>query len=117
MVIAAIGLYFLAVPPNVDVQGLNVYAPYNACGLNSYPIGYYGFNASAGTHQALELQLENFNTTGPCTVHNVTTNTSGFGVSDIQVPDTVGELGNGTINLTLSLPDAAYTGIVNLVFW
>ena len=117
VVIAAIGVYALmTTKPYVDVQALNVYAPDNVCGLNSNPVGYYGFNSTAGQNEPLELQLENFNLTGSCTVRGVVTNTSGFGVSDVQVPDTVGALGNGTINLTLSLPGHAFVGIVNLVF-
>jgi len=116
VVFAAIGAYLYSVPPpNVDVEGINVYAPDNVCGLNANPVGYSGFNASAGTQAALDLQLENFNSTA-CTVHSVTTNTSGFSLSGVQVPDGVGPLGNGTLNLTLSLPSDAYSGIVDLVF-
>ena len=116
VIVAAVGAFLLTLPPpNVDVQGLNVYAPDNVCGLNANPVGYSGFNASAGTQMALDLQLENFNLSA-CSVESVTTNTSGFSVSGVQAPDVVGPLGNGTLNLTLSLPGGAYSGIVNLVF-
>jgi len=119
VVVAAIGyLAYSPPPPNVDVQGINVYAPDNVCGLNSNLIGYYGFNASVGSQEALELQLENFNVSGPCTVRSVTVaaNTSVFSLSNIQVPDTVPAISNGTLNLTLTLPGSAYNGLVNLVF-
>jgi len=116
VVIGAIAAYVaLTAPPNVDVTYLNVYAPDNVCGLNTNPVSYFGFNASVGSAQQLELQLENFNSTA-CTLRGVTTNSSGFSVSSVQVPDTVGGLGNGTLNFTLGLPGGAYTGVVNLVF-
>ena len=115
--IAAIGYFaYVTTPPNVDVQGINVYAPDDVCGLSSNPVGYYGFNASAGSAEPLELQLENFNLSGSCTVRSVLTNTTGFSVTGIQVPDTVPAISNGTLNLTLNLPGSAYDGLVNLVF-
>lgn len=117
VVFAAIGavVYDSMPPPNVDVEGINVYAPDNVCGLHANPISYLGFNASARGQVALDLQLENFNSTA-CAVEAVTTNTSGFSVSGVHVSGIVGPFGNGTISLTLSLPGSAYSGIVNLVF-
>jgi len=104
----------------VDVTALNVYAPDNVCDLNGQEIFYTGFNGSTGSSVALSLPVFNNNTTS-CTVHGVTTNTSGFGVEDVQLPppipgNTTGTAHNATLNLTLTLPGSRYTGVVNLVF-
>jgi hypothetical protein len=104
----------------VDVTAMNVYAPDNVCGLNIYEIYYTGFNASTGSAFALSLPVPNNNTTS-CTLRGVTTNTSGFGVEDLQLPpaipgNTTGTVYNGTLNLTLTLPGSHYSGVVNLIF-
>lgn len=115
VVVAAVGYFFLlAKAPNVQVTAINVYAPDNVCGQSLSP-GYFGFNATPGTDYAMELPLQNYNST-PCTIQSVTTNTSGFGVLDAQVPDPIAGGANGDLNLTLALPGGSYTGVVNLVF-
>ena len=58
--------------------------------------------------------VPNFNSSA-CTLHGVKTNTSGFGLSDAQLPITVGALGNGTLDLTVLLPGGAYQGALDLV--
>lgn len=116
LVVGAIAAYLFVTTPNVEVTYLYIYAPDNVCGLNANPQAYYGFNATPGTSQAIGLEVENFNTSGPCTVHGVLTNTSGFGVTSPGVPLTIAAKGNGTLNFTLDLPGSSYSGVVDLVF-
>ncbi len=108
-------LYYVSVSNVVDITEIDVYSPDNACGLATHPIAYDGFNDTPGSSDGLSLPVPNYNSTG-CAVYSVTTNTSGFGVSDTNVPVLVPGNGNGTLNLTLSLPGNPFTGIVNLVF-
>ncbi len=118
VVIAALAIY--GYYTTVDVTTLNIYAPDDVCGLNVYLISYSGFNASTGSSVPLSLLVPNNNTTS-CTLHGVTTNSSGFGVEDVQLPGPIagytgGVQSNGTLNLTLTLPGSHYSGIVNLIF-
>jgi len=117
-VVAAIAVY--GYYTTVGVTALYVYAPDNVCDLNVYAIYYTGFNATTGSTFALSLPVPNNNSTS-CTLRGVTTNTSGFGVEDLQLPsaipgNTSGTLHNGTLNLTLTLPGSRYSGNVNLIF-
>jgi hypothetical protein len=101
--------------PPIQVANMNVWAPDNVCGLSANPIGYQGYSGSTNTSTAFELEVPNFNSTS-CTITSVTTNTSGFALSDIQEPLTVPGSGNTTMNLTISSPDVAFSGNLSLVF-
>ncbi len=114
-VVAVYGYY-----TNVEITALNVYAPDNVCGLNVYLIGYTGFNASTSSAVPLSVEVPNNNTTA-CTLRGVTTNTSGFAVSDVQLPGPIagnssGTISYGSLNFTLTVPGSRWSGIVNLVF-
>lgn len=118
IVIAAISVY--GYYTTVDVTALNVYAPDNVCDLNVFLIYYTGFNSSTGSSVPLSLPVPNNNSTA-CTLHGVTTNTSGFGVEDVQLPPSIpgnstGGPFNGTLNFTLTLPGSRFSGVVNLIF-
>jgi len=115
LLVTAVLIFYAEQAPTVQVTGFNVWSPDNACGLATNPISYGGFNDSTGASDEFSFQLPNYNTT-PCTVVQVSTNTSGFSVSDTNVPVTVPGSGNGTLNLTLSLPNSGFDGIVNLVY-
>ncbi len=118
LVLVAVVAYAFIAPtssPPIQVAFIDVWAPDNVCGLNSSPIGYYGYNASTGAAVSLELEVPNVNATA-CTVQTVVTNTTGFSLSGIQVPLTVPGSGNATMNLTVTSPGSPYSGDLNLVF-
>jgi hypothetical protein len=101
LVLAAV-IYYASTAPVVTITQINVYAPTNVCGLNTFPIYYNGFS-------------ENFNNT-TCTVTSVSTNTTGFSLSSIGVPISVAAVGNNTLTLTLNLPNNGFNGVVNLIY-
>jgi hypothetical protein len=113
LVVGVVAVLLVPAGPAVQVQGINVWALDNVCGLNANPIGYNGFNGSSGASQAIELQMPNYNAT-PCTIHAITTNTSGFSFTGVTVPVTIP--GNGTLNLTLTVvsPSGTFNGVLNM---
>ena len=113
----------------IMVGALFIYSPDNACGLASNP-SYYpsGFNSSLGANVSLPLYLPNFNTTS-CTIHGLTTNTTGFTIvtSSIMLnggalPGTIAGSPStsnpttATLVFTIETPASAYSGNVSLVF-
>jgi len=115
VVAAGVVIYLVEFAPVVDVTGINIFSPDNACGQNASP-GYFGFNATPGTNYAIAFPIQNYNTTLPnCTIRGASTNTSGFGVTDVGTV-TLPPEGNGTLVLTLVLPQGAWTGALNLIF-
>jgi len=117
VVVAIIAVAPYVTPPSakVSVSSIYVWAPDNVCGLNSTPIYYPGFDDTPNANDAFTLTIPNYNST-PCTLRSVTTNTSGFGLSDVQVPVSVPVSGNGALNLTIILPAGSFDGILNLVY-
>jgi len=106
--------YFEAKPPPIQVAFINIWAPDNVCGLNANPIAYYGFNSSTSSPQTLDFGVPNYNLTA-CTIHGVSTNTTGFSLSAIEVPLTIPGNGTGSMNITITPPASAYSGNMNLV--
>jgi hypothetical protein len=106
--------YFLFPAPPIQVGAINIWAPDNVCGLNSNPIYFDGFNGSTSATQTLDFGMPNFNATN-CTVVGVTTNTSGFTLSQIQVPLLIPAEGNASMNITIQSPSSPYTGNLDLV--
>jgi hypothetical protein len=116
VVVAAIAVLPYAVhAPQVNVRGINVWAPNNVCGLGTNPVYYAGFSDAPGGEDAFVLQVHNFNST-PCTVHGATTNTSGFGLSNVETPVNVLGNQNGSLNLTILLPAMSFDGWIDLVY-
>lgn len=107
--------FFEAKPPAIQVPFIVVWAPNNVCGLHSSPIAYYGFNSSTGQAQQFDLAVPNYNATS-CTVTGASTNTTGFSLSEVQVPITIPGNGTGSMNITITPPSKAYSGNMNLVF-
>lgn len=115
VLVAALVLWGLGPRPTVNVTTIDVWAPDNVCGLGTHPVSYAGFEDSPGSIDAFSLQIPNFNTSG-CVLHSTTTNTSGFSLSNVQVPVMVPGGGNGTLSLTITLPQLGYHGVLDLVY-
>ncbi len=115
IVATVVAAYLLFPAPPIQVEGINIYAPDNVCGLNSNPIGYYGFNSSTSAVQTLEFEIPSFNATS-CSIVSVVTNTSGFLVTPSGLPLSIPGEGNGFLNLTITSPSSPFTGLLNLVF-
>lgn len=117
LLLVGVAGYYLAdtTPTSIQVTEMDVYAPDNVCGLNSHRIAYYGFNDTANDHLPIQLPVENFNTTA-CTIRDVSTDTSGFAVQNVETNDTIAGGQSGTLSLTLALPGGAFTGPVDLIF-
>jgi len=116
LVVAVVAYELTPAAPSVQVGFINIYAPDNVCGLNSNPTAYYGYNASTSETDTLDFPIPNYNATA-CTIQSVTTNTSGFSLSDIQVPLTIaGGVQNASMNITITTPGSSFSGDMNLVF-
>jgi zinc-ribbon domain len=119
VLIAIIGglAFYELTAPIVDVNEFLVWAPDNVCGLNepNNLIAYQGFNDSPGVTDYFQFEVPNYNTS-ECNLVSVSTNTSGFTVSDATVPLSIASQGTGTLSLNLTLPGSAWSGNVNLVF-
>jgi zinc-ribbon domain len=124
ILIGAVAIVALAFLPSsstgVDIQGFNIWAPDNACGLNANPIGFSGFNDTPGDVDQLQLSMPNYNST-TCTLVGMVTNTTGFTLSDLGLPLTIPGSPNTSnpvsenLNLTVTMPNSSFNGIVNLV--
>ena len=115
VVAGVIAFAYRPAPPQVQVTAIDVWAPTNVCGLGDQPIGYDGFTDAPGGADAFQLELPNFNTTD-CTVRSVGTNSTGFGLSFVEVPVTVPGSERGTLNLTVNLPSDSFKGVLNLIY-
>jgi hypothetical protein len=112
VVISLVGLAVYEADQTVNVTIINFVSPDNTCGWN----GLYdnGFNEPPGS--SLQFEYENYgntttgNATGPCTVHSVTTNTSGFSISDANVPLYTPANNTTTLDFTVNLPNSPYNG-------
>ena len=103
--------------PAIQVGELVVWAPDDVCGLSASPNYYYqGFNSSTSTSVTFPLLVPDNNATA-CTVSAVGTNTSGFTVTALPLPITVGNDSNDTLNITIHTPSSAYSGNLNLIFY
>ena len=122
LVIGAISFVFLMpAAPAIQVGQMDIWAPDHVCDLNSTnlstPYYYTGFNGSTGENQSFDLFVPNFNATA-CTVHHVTTNTTGFEVTYVQVPLGIPAGVNATASMNISIvsPGSPFSGNINLVF-
>lgn len=102
-------------PASVHVQSINVWSPDNVCGLETTIIGYHGYNTTAKSDVSVELQVPNFNAS-KCLVHTVTTNSSGFSLSDLHLPWIIPAGGYNTTHVNIQSPSSAFSGSVNLIF-
>jgi hypothetical protein len=115
LIVAVVAFSFLVTPaPPVQVGYINIWAPDNVCGLNANPISFYGYNGSTGASQVLDFGMPNYNDSA-CTIVSVTTNSSGFSLSAIQVPLIIAAQGTGSMNITITSPSSDFSGNMNLV--
>lgn len=126
LVFATLGLYLGSGPGSnsggnvVYIVEFDIWAPDNACGLNSNPIGFDGNNQTPGSQVLYNFDMPNYNSTN-CTITSFATNSSGFSSSGANVPLLIPGSPNPTnpvaenLNLTLTVPDSGFTGYVNLV--
>ncbi len=112
-VVAIAGFYAPPTSP-VEVAAINIYSPDNVCGLNSNPIYYDGFNGSTGQVQIIGFTMPNYNGSA-CTIRAVTTNTTGFTLSAIQVPLVIPGDGNASMNISVTSPSSSFSGYLNLI--
>lgn len=122
LVVAVIAVVFLATPPPpVQVSDILIWAPDNVCGLNTYGIYFLGFNGSKAATQTIDFGVPNYNTTA-CTIVGVITNSTGFSIPSSQVPLTiagsasVNNPSTASMNITITSPNATFSGYLNLVF-
>ncbi len=108
--------------PPVQVGEIVVFAPNDVCGLNIDPkVAYYGFNSSTGANQTFDFPIPNYNASA-CTVHGVTTNTTGFAITYAQTPLTIPGSGsnpgstNASMNITIISPSSSFSGTLSLIF-
>jgi hypothetical protein len=114
LIVSVLAVLLIPSAPPVQVADINIYSPDNVCGLNSYPIYYDGFNGSTGQVQTLGFTMPNSNGSA-CTIRAVTTNTTGFTLSAIQVPLVIPGHGNASMNITVTSPSSAFSGYLNLI--
>jgi len=120
LVVSVLAYALLASTPSspIQVSEIAIWAPDNVCGLRANPLFFDGYSASTTENDSFQLYgWQNYNST-PCTIHSVTTNTTGFTLSDIQLPPTIpGGDQNASLNLSITTPGSSYSGPLNLVFW
>ena len=120
LIIAGVGAYLVyESTQTVNVNQFLVYSPGNVCGLGLNPIAYNGFADVPGGIDEFEFQVPNYNLT-TCTVHDITTNTSGFAFADENRPisisgATVAGPGYGYVNITIHLPSSVFSGNLNMI--
>ena len=124
IVIAAVLLIALSIvayellapgPASVHVLSISVLTTDNVCGLETTPIGYHGYNTTVKSSVSVELQVPNFNVS-KCVVHAVSTNSSGFSLSDLHLPWVIPGDGSNATHLTIQSPGSAFNGTINLIF-
>ncbi|MGD0589078.1 MAG: hypothetical protein ABSA63_09870 [Thermoplasmata archaeon] len=113
LIVAVVAVDYFEMPP-VQVAYVYVWAPDNVCGLNANAIEFPGYNGSTGASQTLDFLMPNYNTS-TCTVVSATTNSSGFSLSEIQVPLSISAGGTASMNITITSPSSDFSGNMNLV--
>jgi hypothetical protein len=118
VVIAVAAILLFPAGSAIQVGQINVWSGDNVCGLNGAYT--YGFNASTGASVPLAFNITGGpnagnNGTLACTIETVTTNSSGFGLTDVNVPLVIPANTNETLNLTVICPGTDFSGNLNLV--
>jgi hypothetical protein len=99
--------------PSVDITGLHVVSPDNACGLNGDNYGSIEMQPPGGGIPFITWGLPGPGGKLPCTVESVSTNTLGFTLFG-EFPDNVTTF-PGTVVVSM-IPPSSFTGILNVTF-
>jgi hypothetical protein len=118
LVIGFLAFFLFPVGPSIQVNDINLWSPDNVCGLDGEYT--YGFNASTGSLVPLAFNITGApygtgSNTSACTIDTVVTNTSGFSVSDANVPLVIPANTNETLYFNVQCPGSSYSGDLNLV--
>lgn len=117
VVIAAIGFFLIPTAPAINVSEIVFLSSDNACGLQNS--AWDGFTAN--TTQVLYL---GFNLTGPtnssggteaCTIAALSADTAGFSLAGANVPLSIPQNGNETLEFNLTCPSSSFSGVLNLL--
>jgi hypothetical protein len=119
LIVAVVGVLAYEASQVVSVSQVNFSSPDNTCGLNG--VVYYGFNASLGSTVAVGFDMYGNNTTaggtstGPCTVHSVSSASSGFTIATQNTPLVVPANTTLVLWLNITVPGSSYSGALNLI--
>jgi hypothetical protein len=118
VIIGVLAFVLFPSAPAIQVGQINVWSSDNVCGLNDAST--YGFNASTGDVVPLSFDITGApygtgNATYGCTIMSVTTNSSGFSVSDVNVPLAVPANATEVLNFNVQCPNSTFSGDLNLV--
>ena len=106
---------FLYGATSAHVNRVVLNSPDNACDLGAVPITYTtGFTVPSASQIALQLEVPNYNVSS-CTIRAVGVNVSGWSIVQAGVPLAIPGLGRATLNLTIQVPAAAYSGTLWLM--
>jgi hypothetical protein len=116
IVLGVIGFLLLPPAPSVTVTQINFVSPNDVCGLNN--IGWQGYTSNTSEVDQFGFPLTGNNTTGgataSCTVHTVSTSTSGFSVTGnvpLYIPANTTEI----LWVNITEPGSSYNGALTLV--
>ncbi len=118
IIISVLAYIFVPVSsPNVEVTEFVIASPDNVCGLDGATAS--GFNATPGGSLGLSFNVTGAPTsdggTAACTIETISTSTSGFSVSQANVPLVIPANATEILAFTLGIPSSSYTGNVTLV--
>jgi hypothetical protein len=99
--------------PSLDITGLNVRSPDNACGLNGDDAGTVNLSPPGGGIPFILWGLPGPGGSVPCTVQNVSTNTPGFALFG-SLPYTATSF--PSVLAISMIPPASFSGVLNVTF-
>ena len=117
ILVGVLALLYVGSSQSVNVTIINYVSPDNTCGWNG--LTDVGFNEPLGSSLAFSYYNYGNNTTGggtsACVIHTITTNTSGFSISDANVPLITPVNVTNFLNFTLNLPNSNYNGALWII--
>jgi hypothetical protein len=118
LVVGVVAYLFIPAPASVEITGINFQSPDDACGLDGAVDPSY-YNVTAGQSFSLSYELSGNNTTSggtaACEVNSVSTSTSGFSISDANVPLAIPENSTQILSFTVNPPGSSFTGVLTLI--
>ena len=104
--------YLVFLAPEVNVTEIDFVSPDNACDLDGATD--VGFTAAPGDSVEFVYNISN-NDTAPCTIGAISTNTTGFSVTDANAPLVIPNGSARDFSFTVNVPNAAFSGVLTLV--